>query len=381
MNEKLYQLINTQVTNELISAEIYRAMAYFCEYYQYNNIAKFFKEKVKEETEHSEEMAKFLNDRNEFVIVGMIPSSKANFSDILEVFKDSLAHEKEVTKNINDILDQAKLVKDYPAEELYLKFASEQVEEENEFTNLIQAIINNLAFDPKLYNFERDINTMGIQENFKNKEVYKKMFTCVIKLPEETTINGKIFAKGTKLRVFSENMEGIDMEKDKDVVIEPPKEMPTSVQPSTGDQPKVDAPTPEAPGLPAIAQSASDVKPEETKPTEGVPGLPKIAEGENKEDKGEEGKEDKKDEKGEEELVKQMESILAAYKKKAKINEDVSTEVVIDAVKPGSEVDDATKEVMKKVNELIIANQYNESKTKVFYLSLISELRDLVKVN
>jgi ferritin len=81
--------------------------------------------------------AKYLQDQGAKVELAAIAAPKTEWKDLLEMFKDALAHEKKVTAWISDIMTLAVEEKDYATQNMLKWFIDEQVEEEAAATDVI----------------------------------------------------------------------------------------------------------------------------------------------------------------------------------------------------------------------------------------------------
>ena len=140
MNEKMVKAMNKQLNFELESAHVYLAMQNYFAAMSLTGFEHWFNVQYKEEVEHAEKFMEYLNDRGERVEVTGFPSPKNEFGSVLEVLETSLNHEKEVTRRIHALMDLAMELKDYPSMSLLQWYVDEQVEEEANFSMLIDKV-------------------------------------------------------------------------------------------------------------------------------------------------------------------------------------------------------------------------------------------------
>lgn len=140
ISEGLFTKLNSQINFEYHSANVYLAMAAFCESQDLNGFANFFKVQVEEETFHASRFFTFINEMQGRVIIKGIPDPKNEFESMLDVFKSSLAHEKTVTSRIYDLMDVATAEKEHATISFLKWFIDEQVEEENTLTGIIRKL-------------------------------------------------------------------------------------------------------------------------------------------------------------------------------------------------------------------------------------------------
>jgi ferritin len=82
----------------------------------------------------------YLNDRGERVEVRGFANPQNEFESVLQVLEISLNHEKEVTRRINNLMKMAIEINDYATVSLLNWYIDEQVEEEANFSELIDKV-------------------------------------------------------------------------------------------------------------------------------------------------------------------------------------------------------------------------------------------------
>ncbi len=136
-SEKLLKELNDHFNFELLSAYHYMAMAAYCSSENMNGFAHYFVEQAKEEYEHGMKFYQFINDMGGRVIPRAIEEPKNDYSSFLEVFKEALDHEEQVTVKIYELLDLAREENNYPTIQFLQWFVEEQLEEENSMKDII----------------------------------------------------------------------------------------------------------------------------------------------------------------------------------------------------------------------------------------------------
>jgi ferritin len=137
ISKKTAKAINTQINREFYSAFLYLAMANDAMDKGFKGAANWLTIQFKEEQEHAMKFAKYLQDQGAKVELAAIAAPKTEWKDLLEMFKDALAHEKKVTAWICEINDLAVAEKDYATQNMLKWFIDEQVEEEANATDVI----------------------------------------------------------------------------------------------------------------------------------------------------------------------------------------------------------------------------------------------------
>jgi ferritin len=130
ISKKCAQAINTQINREFFSAFLYLAMAKDATAKGFKGAANWFTVQFKEEQEHAHRFAKYLEDQGAKVVLAAMDAPKTEWADLLEMFKDALAHENKVTAWIGEIAALAAAEKDFATQNMLQWFINEQVEEE-----------------------------------------------------------------------------------------------------------------------------------------------------------------------------------------------------------------------------------------------------------
>ncbi len=157
MNKKLVDAINTQINYEILSAHVYLAMQSYISTLGLDGFVNWFGIQYEEELAHARKFIKYMNDRGARVEIRGFEDPRNDFSSILEVLEVSLAHEKGVTSRINNIMSIAYEVKDYASVSLLQWYVDEQVEEEDNFSKLIEQV--KLVKDAGLYILDKELLT------------------------------------------------------------------------------------------------------------------------------------------------------------------------------------------------------------------------------
>lgn len=137
MTTTMLTALNDQINHELYSAYLYLSMAAYFESKNLPGFANWMKVQAQEETGHAMKFYEFILDRGGVVTLKAIAQPPTDFKSPLEVFKQSLEHEKKVTALINKLYEQALTDKDYPAQVMLQWFIDEQVEEEKNASEII----------------------------------------------------------------------------------------------------------------------------------------------------------------------------------------------------------------------------------------------------
>lgn len=131
INKKVQNEINRQINAELWSAYLYLAMSMDAESKDLKGTANWFFIQWLEEQDHARIFQEYLNSQGAKVILEPIEKVPAEWKSPLEMFEDTLKHEKEVTGMINKLVKLAIDESDFATLSRLQWFVDEQVEEED----------------------------------------------------------------------------------------------------------------------------------------------------------------------------------------------------------------------------------------------------------
>jgi ferritin len=137
LSKKLEDAINAQINKELYSAYFYLGMSAYCNTLDLDGFENFFHVQYLEETFHGMKLYNYLLDRSGKVVLSKIDTPPQDFKSPLDVFEQTLEHEKIVTKSINDLMDLATKENDHATMSFLKWYVDEQVEEEATITKLV----------------------------------------------------------------------------------------------------------------------------------------------------------------------------------------------------------------------------------------------------
>lgn len=140
LSRNLYNAMNAQVNAELWSAYLYLAMSLDAESKGYKGIANWFYVQFQEEQAHARIFMNYLNSRDEKVELLPIAEVPASWDSVLDMFRQTLEHERKVTSLINNLAAIAAEDRDYASTSRINWFIDEQVEEEESARDMIAAV-------------------------------------------------------------------------------------------------------------------------------------------------------------------------------------------------------------------------------------------------
>ena len=137
MDAKLAKAMNAQIVKELYSAYLYLSMAAYFAAQGLDGFNHWMQMQAQEELVHAMIFFNFMNDRGDRVMLGAIEQPDVDFDSVVDVFEKTLAHEKKVSKSINDLYKIAEDVNDNAAKIKLQWFITEQVEEEKNPSDIL----------------------------------------------------------------------------------------------------------------------------------------------------------------------------------------------------------------------------------------------------
>lgn len=140
ISKKLHDAINAQINAELWSAYLYLAMSMDAETKGYKGVANWFYVQFQEEQDHARIFMNYLNSVDAKVTLLPIDEVPATWDSVLDMFKQTLEHEKKVTALINNLAAIANDDRDFASINRLVWFIDEQVEEEENARDMITAV-------------------------------------------------------------------------------------------------------------------------------------------------------------------------------------------------------------------------------------------------
>ena len=137
LNKKIEEALNAQINAEMWSAYLYLSMAAFCHANGNPGMGHWFEVQFQEEQDHAKIMFNYVIQRNGKVDLKAIKEVPTTWESVLDVFESTLKHEQTVTALINNLFALTTQENDYATQSMLKWFIDEQVEEEENATNII----------------------------------------------------------------------------------------------------------------------------------------------------------------------------------------------------------------------------------------------------
>ena len=140
ISPELNTAINAQIGRELSASHQYVSMAAYFEDLALKKLAEMFYKQGEEEREHAMKFVKYLTSVNGQVEIPAIEAPQTSFKSVEQAIQQALNWELDVTRHINDLMDQAIAEKDHAARGFLQWFVTEQIEEVSTMDNLHKVV-------------------------------------------------------------------------------------------------------------------------------------------------------------------------------------------------------------------------------------------------
>jgi len=140
LSKTLEKALNEQINREYYSAFLYLSMASHFENINMLGMASWMKMQYEEEVMHAIKIFDMIIDMEGRVVLKKVDGPPAKFDSVLSVFEQTLNHERNVTKMINDIYSLARKESNYAVQSALQWFIDEQVEEEKSVLEIVNQL-------------------------------------------------------------------------------------------------------------------------------------------------------------------------------------------------------------------------------------------------
>ncbi len=157
LSKTIQRALNDQINKEMFSAYIYLSMATYCAEENLPGFAKWLRVQGGEENEHAMKLYEYIHQHGGHVELDAIAKPPAKFASPKAIFSQVLEHEKSVTAMIRKLYELAVKEKDYATQTFLQWFITEQVEEENTASQIVQRLEMTGAEGPALFLLDREL--------------------------------------------------------------------------------------------------------------------------------------------------------------------------------------------------------------------------------
>ncbi|QRN83243.1 ferritin [Chloroflexota bacterium] len=137
ISKELNFAINAQIGHELLASNIYINMAAYFNGLGLLRLSDMFFKQSEEEREHALKFIHYLLDVEGDVAVPALDEPRTKYDSVKQAFEKALEWEKEVSRNINNLMSIAIKENDYASQDFLRWFVTEQVEEEATMSHLV----------------------------------------------------------------------------------------------------------------------------------------------------------------------------------------------------------------------------------------------------
>lgn len=140
LNEKLVELLNQQIQNEFQASAQYVAIAIYFDSESLPALARHFYTQSEEERVHAMKFVQYMLDAGARPEIRGLPDLRNSFSSAADAVQCALDGELDVTRQINNLVDQADKCQDHMTRTFLQWFVTEQLEEVSSMSTLLDTI-------------------------------------------------------------------------------------------------------------------------------------------------------------------------------------------------------------------------------------------------
>lgn len=140
LSKEVIQKLNDQINKEMYASNLYLSMGSWCYAQGFDGSGEFLFAHANEESDHAKKLITYLNETDSKVELNAVQKPMGEFKSLLDLFEKTYAHEIEVTRSINELVDFTLSCKDYSTFNFLQWYVSEQHEEEALFRGIIDKL-------------------------------------------------------------------------------------------------------------------------------------------------------------------------------------------------------------------------------------------------
>ncbi|MDJ0752858.1 MAG: ferritin [Ardenticatenaceae bacterium] len=140
INEKVVEAMNAQIRSEFGASAQYVAIAVYFDEEGLPDLAAYFYRQSEEERMHAMKFVHFMLETGAKPIIPGLPEMRNEFSSAAEAVQFALDQEMRVTDEINNLVSLAVQEGDHASNQFLQWFVTEQVEEVDSMSTLLQTI-------------------------------------------------------------------------------------------------------------------------------------------------------------------------------------------------------------------------------------------------
>lgn len=164
LSEKMVKTLNEQIAMEGYASFLYLSMAGWFDIRSMKGCSDFMYRQSSEEHMHMMKIFHYLLEMDAVAVSPAISQAANDFKDVRSIFEDTLAHERRVTKSINEIVELAIAESDHATYAFLQWYVTEQREEESLMRTILDKI-NLIGDGPQsLYFIDKEIDAINKAE-------------------------------------------------------------------------------------------------------------------------------------------------------------------------------------------------------------------------
>lgn len=140
IKKKIEEAFNKQINEEMYSFYLYLSMAAWFDSINLKGFSLWMKIQAQEEMFHAMKFYNHILERGGNVELAKIAEPKTKWETPLNVYEESLAHERHITACIDNLMNLIQEEKDHAGQSLIQWFVDEQVEEEANFSEMVDKL-------------------------------------------------------------------------------------------------------------------------------------------------------------------------------------------------------------------------------------------------
>ena len=157
LNERMEEALNEQLNKEMYSSYLYLAMSAYSSSVGLPGFAHWFKVQVQEENIHAMKIFDYINEQEGRVKLKEIKEPPMEFGTAMDMFQQTLKHEKFITRSIHELVDFANAEKDEVTASFLQWYVKEQVEEEENDNEIIGKLEGKELNDYVVYSVDAEL--------------------------------------------------------------------------------------------------------------------------------------------------------------------------------------------------------------------------------
>lgn len=140
MNPDIAEAINDQIRKEFNAAFLYLSFSVNMKEYGMKGAGRWLRAQYLEECGHALRLLDYMELRREPVRIPQISAPDYAWNTPLDVFRLAWEHERLITQSIHSLVTLCRQEKDYATQGMLMDYVKEQVEEESQVQDIVDAL-------------------------------------------------------------------------------------------------------------------------------------------------------------------------------------------------------------------------------------------------